>query len=205
MFLDFLSQSCEEEMRVKYAIHLEKYEKTHAGGFRRIYPKEDNEERYKSFFNQSTSLCAETAASRARTELSRIQREEITTKQKELEQFRKKLSGTKPSKSDDVRPESPSTEKKAKPRSLSIGRRMQSVRIPLYTSKTGSRQDSGSTTPAEGGGVKSRQENHQEIVETVRLVARGLLDCFIFTFSCAAYSSVWGGRVTSGYQGGGGA
>ncbi len=164
----FCSQNYEEEMRAKYKIHLEKYEMAHSGGFRRIYPREGGEEAYAKFFDQSTSLCAETAASRARTELSRMQREDIETKQKELEHFRKKLSGAKPSKSDEVRPESPSaSEKKAKPKSLSLGRRVP-VRIPLYTSKADSRQDSESTTPAEGSGTRSRQEQQQEMAETVR-------------------------------------
>ena len=44
------------------------------GGFRRIYPQYgDGEDPYTKFFDQSTSLCAETAASRARAELARVQ------------------------------------------------------------------------------------------------------------------------------------
>lgn len=110
------------------------------GGFRRIYPN-GNEEHYEKFFNQSTSLCAETASSRARTELSRLQREDIEAKQKELECYRKKLSSsnstsTKTAKSEDARPESPTTEKKEKLTCrLSIKRRPSGFhRTPLYCS-----------------------------------------------------------------------
>ena len=36
---------------------------------RRIYPQNNNEEKYSQLFEQSSSLCAETAASKARNEL----------------------------------------------------------------------------------------------------------------------------------------
>lgn len=138
------SQISEDDIRAKYAIHLEKYEKTHMGGFRKIYPQ-GNEEPYVKLFNQSTSLCAETAASRARCELSKLQREDIESKQKELENYRKKLSGSKVGgKGDDVRPESPTGEKKAKA-GLLPKRRVPTLRIPLYTSKAGLK--SADTTP----------------------------------------------------------
>ena len=36
---------------------------------RRIYPENNNEAKYSELFEQSSSLCAETAASKARNEL----------------------------------------------------------------------------------------------------------------------------------------
>lgn len=63
----------DEEERAKYAAHLEAYEKTHMGGLRRIYPPDTTEDCYAKFFEQNTSLCTETAASRARTELAKMQ------------------------------------------------------------------------------------------------------------------------------------
>lgn len=143
----------EEDVRSKYAIHLESYEQTHMGGFRRIYPK-DNEELYEKFFNQRTSLCVETAASRARCELAKLQREDIESKQKELENFRKRFSGSKASVSDknDVRPESPSGEKKVRPKGLPMKRRMPNLRIPLYTSRAGFKTEASETPSAMGEG-----------------------------------------------------
>lgn len=112
---------------------------SHAGGFRRIYPRE-NEELYAKFFDQGASLCAETASSKARSELSKLLREEIEAKQKEMDSYRKKFSGGKPGttsgKSDEVRPESPSFgEKKAK---MIYSRRggYFCVPVPLYSSHT---------------------------------------------------------------------
>ena len=125
----------EEDVRCKYALHLEKYELTHIGGFRRIYPN-NNEKDYVKFFDQSTSLCAETAASRARTELSKLQREDLESKQREMENYRKRFTGVKPARNEDVRPESPTNEKK-RPKCLPIQRRVPSLRVPLYNSKAG--------------------------------------------------------------------
>ena len=55
--------------------HVRVFEKKHMGGFRRIYPVEGGEDSdpYCRFFEQSSSLCAETAASKARMELARQQ------------------------------------------------------------------------------------------------------------------------------------
>lgn len=143
-------------MRAKYALHLEKYEKTHLGGYRRIYPKDNNEEVYAKFFNQSTSLCAETAASRARSELSKMQREDIATKQKELENYRKKLKpGAAKS---EMRPESPASEKKVRSE-LPMRKRIPSFRIPLYTSRTSVMAEGRPTVSGEGR--DSRQGNQQ--------------------------------------------
>ena len=128
-------------MRAKYEIHLETYEKSHLGGFRKIYPNK-NEEKYSKFFDQSTSLCSETAASKARSELAKIQREDIEAKQKELEKYQKKTTGSKPSnvKIDDMRPESPTCEKKSKP--LTIKRRGSGFQIPAHTVKKAGADDS---------------------------------------------------------------
>ncbi|XP_076761257.1 tubulin polyglutamylase ttll6-like isoform X2 [Xylocopa sonorina] len=68
-----------------------KWEDEHMGNFRRIYPCTDNE-KYEPFFKQSNiSVYQETAASRAREEASRIQKEENEMKTKEQES--KKISG----------------------------------------------------------------------------------------------------------------
>ena len=55
--------------------HLLAHEKKHMGGFRRIYPVESSaDNHYSKFFEQSSSsLCSETAASKARSELARLQ------------------------------------------------------------------------------------------------------------------------------------
>lgn len=108
------ASSCQEEERAQYAAHLQAYEKEHIGGFRRIYPHEGSDDPYTKFFEQSSSLCSETAASRARIELARIQvwpllcatltqsgscviictqRQEIEHKAKEEERVRNKLAG----------------------------------------------------------------------------------------------------------------
>lgn len=64
---------------------MESYEQTHLGGYRRIYPLNGDENEYEKYFNQSTSLCSETAASRARADLARQLREELEAKQREME------------------------------------------------------------------------------------------------------------------------
>lgn len=112
---------------MKYQAHLEAHERTHMGGFRRIYPN-GNEEEYAKFFDQSTSLCAETAASRARAELSRQQREEIEAKQKELQQWRRKVQGG----GEGLQPESPHRERKGSACSEggAVIRRRTSFRLP---------------------------------------------------------------------------
>lgn len=126
------------------------------GGFRRIYPR-GNEELYAKFFNQSTSLCAETAASRARSELSKLQREDIESKQRELEQYRKRFSGSRTGVArtgggagavgGDMRPESPGNERRVRPKGLPIKRRVPYFRIPLYSKKMGVEE---TKSPADG-------------------------------------------------------
>ena len=133
------SATKDDDTREKYELHLESYERSHKGGFRKVYPC-DNEADYEKFFDQSTSLCAETAASRARTDLARQQKEEIETKQKEKEELRQKLSHCgreKSGKEDDLlRPESPTgggLEKRNSVRTLSFKRRGTNFRLPLYS------------------------------------------------------------------------
>lgn len=136
------------------------------GGFHRIYPQ-NNEELYAKFFDQRTSLCTETAASRARCELSKLQREDIETKQRETENLRKRFAGGKASttgKNEDVRPESPSGEKRTRPKGLLIKRRIPNLRIPLYTSKAGFKTEASETPCAER---ESRQLEERE-TNTVR-------------------------------------
>ncbi|XP_062948021.1 tubulin polyglutamylase TTLL13 [Cynocephalus volans] len=67
----------------------ERYEDSHLGGYRRIYPGSDTE-KYAPFFKHNGSLFQETAASKAREECARQQLEEIRLKQEQQE-----TSGTK--------------------------------------------------------------------------------------------------------------
>ena len=144
------STTKDDDMREKYELHLESYERSHKGGFRRVYPL-DNEADYEKYFDQSTSLCAETAASRARTDLARQQKEEIEAKQKEKEELRQRLSHCareKSGKDDDLlRPESPTgvlgggaLEKRNSMRTLSFKRRGTNFRLPLYSAGKGRRE-----------------------------------------------------------------
>lgn len=68
---------------------LKKYEDLHLGNFRRIFP-ENNEDKYEEFFSNSCSLFQETAASKARSECARIQREEIKQKSEWIDLMRRK-------------------------------------------------------------------------------------------------------------------
>lgn len=151
------------------------------GGFRKIYPN-NNEESYEKFFDQRTSLCAETAASRARCELSKLQREDIEAKQRELENMRKRFSGggktSTPGKSNDVRPESPSAER-TRPKGLPIKRRIPNLRIPLYTSRAGFKTEASETPSC--AGQESRQLQCEE-TDTVRLQCSFQLTLTSITF-----------------------
>ncbi|XP_032955883.1 tubulin polyglutamylase TTLL13 isoform X2 [Rhinolophus ferrumequinum] len=60
----------------------ERYEDSHLGGYRRIYPG-PNTEKYAPFFKNNGSLFQETAASKAREECARQQLEEIRLKQEQ--------------------------------------------------------------------------------------------------------------------------
>ncbi|XP_033124025.1 tubulin polyglutamylase ttll6-like [Anneissia japonica] len=86
-----------------------KYEEEHCGDYRRIYPIEGHE-KYDKFFQHSGSLFQQTAASKARGECARQQREEIRAKQEKLECMLKKNRPTSKEK-DLVRPESPGGDK----------------------------------------------------------------------------------------------
>lgn len=114
-----------------------------------------------TFFDQSTSLCAETAASRARIELSKLQREDLESKQREMENYRKRFSGVKPARNEEVRPESPANEKK-RPKCLPTQRRVPSLRVPLYTSKVGFKNEA-----SESGDTKCGEEESKPETETV--------------------------------------
>lgn len=62
-----------EELRQSQAAsveQMEKYEAKHMGGFRRIFPREGGE-KYEKYFQHSSSLFQETAASKAREECAR--------------------------------------------------------------------------------------------------------------------------------------
>ncbi|XP_074090164.1 tubulin polyglutamylase TTLL13-like isoform X2 [Macrotis lagotis] len=79
-------ESRREQMESSNAAMLdqERYENTHLGGYRRIYPGTDTE-KYAPFFKHNGSLFQETAASKAREECARQQLEEIRLKQEQLE------------------------------------------------------------------------------------------------------------------------
>ena len=134
------STTKDDDTREKYELRLESYERSHKGGFRKVYPW-NNEADYENFFDQSTSLCAETAASKARTDLARQQKEEIEAKQKEREELRQKLShcGREKSGKEDelLRPESPTglvgLEKRNSVRTLTFKRRGTNFHLPLYS------------------------------------------------------------------------
>ncbi|XP_047139677.1 tubulin polyglutamylase ttll6 isoform X3 [Hydra vulgaris] len=85
-----------------YLKNLTKYEDEHIGGFRRLYP-ENNEEEYRLFFENSCSLFQQTAASKARAECARLQREEISTKKKFIIKNSKRLTNFSDSKIDLVK------------------------------------------------------------------------------------------------------
>ncbi|XP_075413601.1 tubulin polyglutamylase TTLL13 [Tenrec ecaudatus] len=75
-----------EQTQLSHAAMLdqERYEDSHMGGYRRIYPGPDTE-KYAPFFKHNGSLFQETAASKAREECARQQLEEIRLKQEQQE------------------------------------------------------------------------------------------------------------------------
>lgn len=91
---------------------LKSYEDGHLGNFKRIYP-ENNEADYEAFFSNSCSLFQETAASKARIECARLQREEIKMKSLYIENMRRK-NGIGVAGSEGMRPESGKTKKHRK-------------------------------------------------------------------------------------------
>ncbi|XP_038077493.1 tubulin polyglutamylase ttll6-like isoform X3 [Patiria miniata] len=116
-----------------------KYEDEHLGGFTRIYPKEGSE-KYDKYFQHSGSLFQETAASKARGECARQQREELRLKQEKLEMMLKK----KPSERRDpegMRPESPGREKIKRRSRVNIPRVAYGKRLNQSNSQTEVKQD----------------------------------------------------------------
>ncbi|KAJ8030028.1 Tubulin polyglutamylase TTLL13 [Holothuria leucospilota] len=102
---EFRKEEYEESQATAAEIQM-KFEDAHLGSFRRIFPSEDSE-KYDRYFQHSGSLFQETAASKARGECARQQREEIKAKQEKLEMMLRK----KPAEKKDpngLRPESPS-------------------------------------------------------------------------------------------------
>ncbi|OCT89704.1 tubulin polyglutamylase TTLL13 [Xenopus laevis] len=84
-----------ETSQASWLAQMEKYEESHLGGYRRIYPKAEGEV-YEKFFKHSGSLFQETAASKAREECARQQLEELRIKKEQLETpFGKKKRETK--------------------------------------------------------------------------------------------------------------
>nr|XP_039251875.1 tubulin polyglutamylase ttll6-like [Styela clava] len=80
-----------EEMKTNQMQYLEvitKYEDQHMGGFRRIYPG-PGAEKYDKYFENSCSLFQTTAASKAREEAAKAQREEIRIKQEKKDAMMK--------------------------------------------------------------------------------------------------------------------
>lgn len=61
-----------ESSQAAWLAQAEKYEDTHLGGYRRIFPAEGTE-KYTPFFKHSGSLFQETVASKAREECARYQ------------------------------------------------------------------------------------------------------------------------------------
>ncbi|KAL8566494.1 hypothetical protein ACOMHN_012313 [Nucella lapillus] len=105
-----IKKETKEELEVaqqQYLEQLERYEDTHLGNFRRIFPVPGGE-KYDKYFHSSGTLFQETAAFRARSEMARQQREEILRKKEKMEQMLKKGKRGEGG----VRPESPTTRRK---------------------------------------------------------------------------------------------
>ncbi|OCT86851.1 tubulin polyglutamylase TTLL13 [Xenopus laevis] len=84
-----------ETSQASWLAQIEKYEDSHLGGYRRIYPKAEGEV-YEKFFKHSGSLFQETAASKAREECARQQLEELRIKKEQIKTpFGKKKRETK--------------------------------------------------------------------------------------------------------------
>nr|XP_006821586.1 PREDICTED: tubulin polyglutamylase TTLL13-like [Saccoglossus kowalevskii] len=110
-----------EESQANYLEMMAKWEDKHMGRFRRIYPIEGSE-KYDKFFQHSGSLFQETAASKARGECARQQREEIRQKQEKLESMLKKGKDKKDR--DGMRPESPGAKRRTRPVTRALPRRL---------------------------------------------------------------------------------
>uniref|UniRef100_A0A8C3YL51 Tubulin tyrosine ligase like 13 n=1 Tax=Catagonus wagneri TaxID=51154 RepID=A0A8C3YL51_9CETA len=81
-----LREARREHSEFSHAVLLdqERYEDSHLGGYRRIYPGPDTD-KYAPFFKHNGSLFQETVASKAREECARQQLEEIRLKQEQQE------------------------------------------------------------------------------------------------------------------------
>ncbi|CAF4317967.1 unnamed protein product, partial [Didymodactylos carnosus] len=79
----------QEDLAQQWQKEIEKWEDTHCGNYRRIYPGPTTE-RYDRFFTQSGTLYSETAASKARLEQARAQIDELQRKQDKLNAFKNK-------------------------------------------------------------------------------------------------------------------
>ncbi|KAG1954766.1 tubulin polyglutamylase TTLL6 [Pimephales promelas] len=80
-----------EEIRQSLAASIEqmqKYEAKNMGGFRRIFPREGGDQ-YEKYFQHSSSLFQETAASKAREECARQQLQDLRLKQEQKEREKK--------------------------------------------------------------------------------------------------------------------
>ncbi|CAI5792535.1 tubulin polyglutamylase TTLL13-like isoform X1 [Podarcis lilfordi] len=73
-----------ESSQAAWLAQAEKYESSHLGGYRKIFPSRGTE-KYNPFFKHSGSLFQETVASKAREECARQQLEEIRQKQEQRE------------------------------------------------------------------------------------------------------------------------
>ncbi|XP_041370181.1 tubulin polyglutamylase ttll6-like isoform X2 [Gigantopelta aegis] len=95
-----------EQAQSQFLEQQERYENSHMGNFRRIYPM-PGFEKYEKFFHTSGTLFQETAAFRARTEMARQQREELSRKKEKSESLKqgRKKDGL-------LRPESPNSRKR---------------------------------------------------------------------------------------------
>ena len=63
-----------DKAQAKWLVEQDKYEETHLGNFRRVFPTANNSEKYEKFFHSSGSLYQETAAFKARSECARFER-----------------------------------------------------------------------------------------------------------------------------------
>ncbi|XP_046559027.1 LOW QUALITY PROTEIN: tubulin polyglutamylase ttll6-like [Haliotis rubra] len=97
-----------EQAQAQFIEQQERYENTHMGNFRRIYPGPGCD-KYDKFFHSSGTLFQETAAFRARAELARQQREEIIRKKEKMESM---IKGGKKKDGSVLRPESPTSRKR---------------------------------------------------------------------------------------------
>ncbi|KFZ48222.1 Tubulin polyglutamylase TTLL13, partial [Antrostomus carolinensis] len=78
-----------ESSQADWISQAEKYENSHLGGYRRIYPAPGTD-KYEPFFKQSGSLFQETVSSKAREKCARQQLEEIRLKKEKLEAITRK-------------------------------------------------------------------------------------------------------------------